>query len=545
MKASQEQFELALDRGIDDWYVACRRNAGSPATVAEATSETAIDLDLNGFGALDEASRRELAGLVDMLDLVAEFAVSAPAHEAAQAVSASASSIGPITKVAAGGTVDSPPGLGTSAAPDLTLPVSEFRYGSRRSGTRVMLTAVAAVGLLIAGIGIGIAVSGRGSPGSDVPHQPAASGPRLPAELLSQVRSEADFAADPYPAQPVTWVRTTIGRIRAWAPQKWPYSTTVKPMEASTPAWIAYLRGNFYGQPAQKSGIFHLNWYLDVPGKGTFGTSGPAPSWQTDLSPLGTVHYLYLRPPPPQPVLPARIDRYLENWVRINGNVFPSQPALWAETTVGRIRSLTDGRVSIPKSISSGTSAWAVDIQRPVVFGSLQANQWYFTTSRSDYAWFVSPLSGIQRFGPVHEVWLTAGAPTTLSPLADEQVSQALNNQYLGTRYFPTSVSAEWVGTTVSAIERLTAPQVDAFSSVPGPTAVWVIELSLTATPGHSGGPDWLLVTTKNPASTSAEADDSSAGASPLFGITTLSQLGTVHAATFHVSRGGTVTFSP
>jgi hypothetical protein len=414
------------------------------------------------------------------------------------------------------------------------------------------LTSVAAVALLIAGIGIGVAVSGRGSPGSVVTHQPAAGGPRLPSELLSEVQTEADLAADPYPAQPVTWVKTTMGRVRALAPRNFAYAPATKKVEAAAPVWIAFLRGNFYGSPSQKSDVYHLNWYLYTSGQGSFGISGSSSGWLTDLSPLGTVQYLYLRPPPPQGILPARIDNYLEHWVQINGNVFPSQPALWAQTTVGRIRSLTGSAevtpglvVRIPTSISSGTTAWVVDIQRPVVLGHVTANQWYFTTSRSDESWFVQPLSDIQRYGQVHELWLTAGAPTSLSPLVHTQVMQAYDNRYSGVPGGgPTTVTAEWVGTTVAALEQLTKPQVDSdLSGIPGPTAVWVVELNVTPTPGHAGRSDWLTVTTQDPAS-SQVVGDYSEGASPFFGITELSQLGTVHPVTFHVTRGGTVTFS-
>jgi hypothetical protein len=357
------------------------------------------------------------------------------------------------------------------------------------------------------------------------------------------MEAQVDATADPYPAQPVTWVKTSAGRLASMAPHNFGYAKLVASLPPATPLWIAYVKGNFYGNPPEKSGIFHLNWYLYDAATGIFAITGSVSSSLLDLSRLGTVHELYLRPPPAQPVLPSRILQALSDQASLNGNAFPTQPVLWVTTTVGRIRALTGDSVAIPAVITAGTTAWVAEMQGPMEFWRPVADDWYFTTSRSSQGWWLSSLTGIQRFGHVNEVWLAPGAPTVLSTVVDQQVLEALNSRYSGNP--PATVSAEWVGTTVAAIGRLTHPQIDTgVGSAPGPTAVWVLDLTVTPTPGHAGRSDWVVATTQDPASGQAVGSYSEGG-SPFFGITALSQLGAVHPVTFHVSRADVVTFGP
>jgi hypothetical protein len=526
MNRSPHDVELALDRGIDEW-ISSRRGApaGSPA----------VDIDLDAE--LTDDVNAEIEELVFLLDLVADASVPEQA----------------------------------GMAPDVPLQLEAPRTRREVNVRQVPWSLrVAASIVLVAALAVGLvaAVEGHRPTGSS----PAHGGPQMPAQMLASLKSEADNAADPYPTEPILWLRTTLAKLRAVSGDAFPLYVE---LPASTPVWVADMRGTFYGDPGDKNDIFREFWnfYVAQPQATTGGVIGNlvGREWGdiSDLSRLGTVHTVMLTAPatpPPYLPLPTSIAATLERDASANHEPYPPTPALFVETTAGAFRHIVGSRLTTQDWWSIATAAaatpvWIVEYEGGFQLGNPNGGSstlWLLAlgqTGAEQYSWLGNPPGlaafgdRLGRFGPVHEAWIAPSAPTSLSPLVDDAVHSDLAERFQDDSAYlrqSRTIEGTWTETSVAALESLTRPQMlSTVSGIAGNAPVWVVELTgLPATTDSQSHSDWVIVTTQRPDSSSV-VSDTSLGVPPLFGITSLSQIGTVRAVTFHVTAGdGHVTFS-
>lgn len=525
MNRSSQDLELALDRGIDEW-IALR--AGAPA------GSPAVDIDLDAE--LTDEESAEIDDLLFLVDLVAQ--VSAPED--------------------AGLAPDVPLQLGARRKRrDVTVRQAPW---SLRVAASIVLVVALAVGLVAA-------VEGHRPTGGGAAH----GGPQMPPQMLASLKSEAGDAADPYPAEPILWVRTTLAKLRAVSGDAFPFYGE---LPASTSVWVAEMRGTFYGDPGAKDDVFHEFWGFSTadPQMTLGGVSGNlvGREWGdvSDLNRLGTVHSLMLRAPttPAVSPLPTLVTAALERDAAANHEPYPPTPALFVETTAGTFRHIVGAGLTRQdwwslSTAAAATPVWIVEYQGGFQLGNPNGGSstlWLLALGRTgeqQYSWLGNPpgLSAFSdrlgRFAPMHEAWIAPSAPTSLSPLVDDAVHSDVAERF---QHDPSylrqsrTIEATWAETSVAALDSLIRPQVLAtLSAVAGNTPVWVIELTgLPATTDFQSHSDWVIVTTQRPDS-STVVSDTAVGIPPLFGITSLSQIGTVHSVTFHVAAGGGhVTFS-
>ncbi|MGD0594084.1 MAG: hypothetical protein ABSB54_10465 [Acidimicrobiales bacterium] len=552
MNVSEQEFVQALDRGIDDWL----------ASRGLATLKVP-PLDLALGEPLDASARAEIYDLVSLLELVA-------AHSGASDVETEVGDDGSGPHDGAGERQRLRDAI-APARPDLQLhvevrPQDALEVTTRRAAWPLR---AAAVIFLVLALTVGLTLAAVHRPAGT--SRPTQGGAQMPAAMLTAMKDEADYSADPYPQQPLLWVKTTLGRVRSVSGGEYPLDRT---LPDSALVWETEMRGSFYGDPAEKSSIFHEYWGFYVPASPSpiVGVTGPLGNgWGalSDLSRLGAVHSLQLVAPPAQPLLrslPPSIAATLEADARANHEPYPAAPALWVETTAGTFRHVLGADAAkdftLTATAPAGTPVWIVDYAAGFRQGNPRAVDsplWVLAlgvAGAAQHSWLGNPpglsqLSGLpnrKRFGQVYEAWIAPSLQPALSPLVADAVASDLEQRYSTTSYLnvPRRVDGTWTETTVAALESFSRPQVeDGFAGIPGNTPVWAIVLSgLSPTRYASGRFDWVIVTTTRPGS-STVVPWTALGASPLFGITRLSQIGAVHDVTFHVTAEGTrVTFT-
>ncbi len=404
----------------------------------------------------------------------------------------------------------------------------------------ISIARIAAVVLLLAGLGAGLGLAAsRARHAPDVPAG-ALTIARMPTDLYDEIESEAAISGNPYPRTPVLWVRTTA---RAADELLGGYQISA---QASVPArtveWVGQVTSRFYGDPEHKTAIYST--ILDVwtprpprPSGGVgFENSPVAPVPLSLLEQLGTVHRQYLQPPPPAPVLPPGIEQTLvKRWARLFGNTHPSVPVLWVKTTVGTIGKGTDRALGLPTS-PEDLPIWVVDFR--AVFGSSATapagSDWSVTTETQTSAWRFTGrrlpqkaerIAYLAALGRVHDLWLNGGPPMTMPQVVKQNMTAVLRVEY---RSELSTLRVAWVGTTAGRL-RSELPWTPIGLSVPGPTPVWIVEVK-DAKALDAFSNQWFFNWGHNPSGDPSADSSSSLGGSSLFGITRLSQLGSPHA---------------
>ncbi|MHB8247044.1 MAG: hypothetical protein ACYDGN_17200 [Acidimicrobiales bacterium] len=421
-------------------------------------------------------------------------------------------------------------------------PVPVTGESSRSLGIRGRsLVRVAAVVLVLAGLGIGLGLRAiRASQGPNVPAG-ALTVATMPRGLYNEIENHAGPSANPYPSTPVFWVKTTAGSVDRLlagyhvAPQA--------NIPARTLEWVGQVTSRFYGNPEHKSGIYSTILVVWAPpGHGRARiigsqSSGFAPVPLSVLEQLGTVHRQYLRPPPPAPLLPPALEQNLtKHWKALFGDIRASVPALWVKTTLGKMGEGADRTFGLPTSPAS-QAVWVVQFR--AVFGpssvAAPRSDWCVTTGGRACAWQFSghhlPLRArrigdLAALGHIQEIWLNGGVPSTLAPQERQMLRTVIRGEY---RSEISTLHVEWADTTVARL-RSELPWTAIGPSVPGPTPVWIVEVSDSKAVGEFSD-QWFMDWGNNPTSPPSPGYNSysSEGGSGLFGITRLGQLGRVH----------------
>jgi hypothetical protein len=401
---------------------------------------------------------------------------------------------------------------------------------------------IAAVVMLLLGRASGLwLVASRSGHAPEVPAGTVTPG-LMPSGLYAELETQAGTSGNPYPSTPVLWVKTTAGATENLLRD---YHVGSQPgVSAGTVEWVGQVTSRFYGDPEHESNVYGtiLEVWIRPVHPPTPIPAGPSASGfpaapLSVLEQLGAVHSQFLRPPPPAPVLPALLSRTLEGeWSEVYRGRQPSVPVLWVKTTVGTIGSGTDRAIGLP-STPAAMAVWVVHYR--ATFGSsppghAAASDWYVTTNGRTPLWQVTGrlslppsarrIGDLTALGRVQELWLDGGAPSVLSPQEWQNLKVVLPSEYRGEM---TTLHVAWVGTTAGRL-RSEVPWTAISQTVPGPTPVWIVEASDVKAPGGFSD-QWFMDWDRNPSTQSGGGTWLSSGGSGLFGITHLSQLGSVH----------------
>jgi hypothetical protein len=427
----------------------------------------------------------------------------------------------------------------------VTSPVSTSSTRSPGAARRLggaSLARIAAVLLLIIGLSVGLGLAAnwsghrKGSPTKSV------TGASMPSALYNEIESSAGISGNPYPKNPVLWVKTNAGLVDSILG---PYHVASQAtLPSRTVEWVGQLTSRFYGDPEHKTNRYST--ILDVwapensvPRPEPVGSqsSGFAPAPLSVLEQLGSVHRQLLKAPPAAPALPRLVEESLAaSWTILYGDAHPSVPVLWVKTTAGTIGAVTDHALGIPAA-PARLVVWVVEFR--AVFGSKHSQvphetDWSVTTGAAGPAWQFNTRHGLPSkarrigdlplLGRVQELWLNGGVPASLAPQVMQMLKVVLPVEY---RSWMSTLHVAWVGTT-AALLRLDLPWTPISPTVPGPTPVWIVRVNDLKAPGGFSD-QWFIEWSENPSSQPASQNSINAGGSGLLGITHLSQLGKVH----------------
>lgn len=243
----------------------------------------------------------------------------------------------------------------------------------------------------------------------------------LPPSLAATFETDARANHDPYPADPVRFVETTVGNLRQHVGSlDW---TALASAGSATPVWVASYDGNFPGGGHGVSGE-HL-WILGIgPGASTehswLGTPQALSSLagQGGLALLGSVHEAWIAPPL-RPALPALtwpsvasdlMARYSSTNIRMPRTV----SGIWVETSLAALESAVKPQVNTSwAGFPGNTPVWIIVLgELPPATGIPGHSDWLVvTTARPQSAAAVpwdapggSPLFGITQLGQLGAV---------------------------------------------------------------------------------------------------------------------------------------------